>query len=135
MAIMTVQVTETMADFIQWANDKGQDEIMRIVDERIRKLKEWNENNPRVADEDGFIWDNALEPNDGIDQWKHGGDCNKCRKIRYCGTECRANKLLKRITTPFLYQAYLEDHPEAAAKEAAKTITPEDILKMAGAEQ
>ena len=32
------------------------------------------------------------------------------------------------------YQAYLEDHPEVTAKEAAKSITPEDVLKMVNAE-
>lgn len=130
----TIQVTENMGEFIQWANKKGQEEIMRIIRERLAKLKEWDEQNHHVTDEDGFKWDNALEPNDGNDQWKHGGDCNGCRKIDYCNKQCRANRLLKRITTPFLYQAYLDDHPEAAAKEAVNSITPDDILKMVNAE-
>lgn len=25
------------------------------------------------------------------DQWKHGGDCNKCRRKKYCGTPCKAS--------------------------------------------
>ena len=135
MADTTVQVTEQMAGLIDWANSKGQEDIERMIREKLLKLKEWDAQNPRVADENGFKWDAALEPNDGNDQWKHGGDCNKCRKINYCGTKCRANKLLKNITTPFLYQAYLEENPEAAAKEAAKSITPDDVLKMVGAEE
>ena len=134
MAEMTVQVTETMADFVQWANDKGKDEIMKMVVDRLARLKEFNDTAPGQADVDGFKWDNVLEPNDGVDQWKHGGDCNKCRKASYCLTKCRPNKLLKRITTPFLYQAYLEEHPEAAAKEAKKSITPEDVLRMVNAD-
>ena len=131
----TIQVTEQMGRFIDWANNKGQEEVVRIIRERLAKLKEWDEENHHVADEDGFKWDDALEPNDGNDQWKHGGDCNQCRKISYCGRQCRANKLLKRITTPFLYQAYLEDHPEAAAKEVASSITPDDVLKMVNADE
>jgi len=134
MAEMTVQVTENMANFIGWANAKGQDEVMKMVRERLEKLKDFDEKNPHMADADGFKWDKALEPNDGVDQWKNGGDCNKCRKIDYCMTKCRANRLLKQITTPFLYQAYLEDCPEAAAKEAGKTLRPEDVLKMVNAQ-
>lgn len=123
-----------MGDFIGWANAKGQDEIMQMVSERLAKLKEFDKECPHMTDPDGFRWDDALEPNENVDQWKHGGDCNKCRKVNYCLTKCRANKLLKRITTPFLYQAYLEEHPEAAAKEAKKSITPEDVLKMVNAQ-
>lgn len=134
MAEMTIQVTEQMGDFIGWANAKGQDEIMQMVSERLAKLKEFDRECPHMTDPDGFRWDDALEPNENVDQWKHGGDCNKCRKVNYCLTKCRANKLLKRITTPFLYQAYLEEHPEAAAKEAKKSITPEDVLKMVNAQ-
>ena len=136
MAEMTVQVTETMADFIQWANDKGQEEIMKMVNDRILELKEFGKHYPHgQVDHDGFKWDDALEPNNGVEQWKYGGDCNKCRKVKYCLTKCRPNKLLKQITTPFLYQKYLEEHPEAAAKEVSKSITPEDVLKMVGADE
>ena len=134
MAEMTVQVTEKMNDFINWANSKGKEEVMGMVHDRLMKLKEHDKNNPHMKDEDGFVWDNALEPNDGVEQWKHGGDCNKCRKINYCLTKCRANKKLKQVTTPFLYQAYLEEHPEVAAKEAQTSITPEDMLKMVNAQ-
>lgn len=131
---MTVQVSENMANFVEWANGKGQDEIMRMISERLMKLKEHNDIAPGKADDDGFKWDNALEPNDGVEQWKHGGDCNKCRKLSYCLTKCRPNRKLKEITTPFLYRAYLEEVPEAAAKEARKSITPEDVLKMVNAQ-
>lgn len=126
----TVQVTEQMADFIEWANTKGQEEITRMIRERLMRLKEHDRDAPGIADDDGFKWDAAIEPNDGVEQWKHGGDCNKCRKASYCGTKCRANKLLKQITTPFLYQLYLDDCPEAAAKEVKRSMTPEDVLKM-----
>jgi len=135
MAEMTVQVTETMASFVDWANEKGQEEIMRLVGERIAELKDFAEHYPHgQVDHDGFKWDDALEPNDGVEQWKHGGDCNKCRKVKYCLTKCRANKLLKQITTPYLYKLYLEEHPEAAAKEVKNSITPEDVLKMVDAQ-
>ena len=134
MAEHTVQVTEQMADFIGWANVKGQDEVMKMINERLEKLKEFDRQNPRMTDSDGFKWDDALEPNDGNDQWKHGGDCNKCRKANYCMTKCRPNRMLKQITTPFLYHAYLEENPEAAAKEAGKSIKPEDVLRMVNAQ-
>ena len=134
MTDTTIRVTEQMADFIAWANEKGQESVEQMIHDRLLKLKEHDKEAPGVADENGFKWDKALEPNSGNDQWKYGGDCNKCRKVGYCGTQCRANKLLKKITTPFLYQAYLEDHPEVTAKEAAKSITPEDVLKMVNAE-
>ena len=26
------------------------------------------------------------------DQWKGGGDCRKCRRLKYCKTECKAHK-------------------------------------------
>lgn len=132
MAVETVQVTETMASFIDWAVNKGQEEIMRMIRERLAELKAWNDKNKpiRRRDEDGFIWDDRLEPNDHVDQWMHGGDCNLCRKKNYCGTKCKANKLLKEITTPFLYAKYIEEHPEAAAREAQKAIRPEDVIAM-----
>ena len=28
---------------------------------------------------------------DNSEQWKHGGDCDKCRRKKYCGTPCRAS--------------------------------------------
>lgn len=134
MADMTVQVTESMGDFIKWASEKGKEQVMDMIRERLLKLKEFDANNPHMKDENGFVWDQALDPNDGDNQWKHGGDCNKCRKVGYCLTKCRANKLLKNITTPFLYQCYLDEHPEIAAKEMHNRITPEDFVKMVGAQ-
>ena len=130
--INEIQVTEKMAAFIQWANDKGEDEIRKMIRDRLAMLKEECANNGGRPDSDGFKWDDALEPNDDVNQWKHGGDCNLCRKVSYCLTKCRPNRLLKAITTPFLYQCYLEEHPEAAASEAAKSITPEDVIKGLG---
>lgn len=29
---------------------------------------------------------------DGNDQWKHGGNCNHCRRAKYCKKECSAHK-------------------------------------------
>ena len=26
------------------------------------------------------------------EQWKHGGDCNKCRRKKYCSKACSENK-------------------------------------------
>lgn len=127
-----IQVTEQMAAFIQWANEKGEDETRRIIRDRLLMLKEECEKTGGHVDSDGFKWDDALEPNEDVDQWKHGGDCNLCRKINYCNTRCRANKLLRSITTPFLYQCYIEEHPEVAAKEAGKSVTPEDVIKQLG---
>jgi len=130
MAEQLLQVSEEMADFVKWAYDKGREEITRMVNERLAELKEFSEKNNGHPDEDGFKWDPALEPNDGVDQFHHGGDCNKCRKIKFCGKKCRPNRLLKAITTPYLYQAYLEDHPEVAAKKVIGAIKPEDVAQM-----
>ena len=99
-------------------------EMTYQVSEKMAKFIEWVNR---------FVWDDALEKNDGVEQWKHGGDCNECRRRGYCLTQCRPNKLLKKITTPFLYAAYLEEHPEIVAEEAKNRITPEDVLKMVGA--
>lgn len=131
MANNDIQVTEQMGDFILWAYEKGEDEIRKMVRECLAEVKAHAEetNNTHKRGEEG--WDDSLEPNDGNDQWKHGGDCNLCRKIDYCGTKCRANKLLKRITTPYLYQRFLADVPEAAAKYGG-TFNTEQIMKDAG---
>ena len=131
MAERTIQVTEQMADFIGWAGAKGEDTIRGMIRDYLAELKEKAEatNNWKKARETG--WDDAIAPNDDVDQWKHGGDCNLCRKADYCLTKCRANKLLKKITTPFLYQKFLEDVPEAAAKYGGKFDT-EQIMKDAG---
>lgn len=134
MAEKTIQVTEWMADFIQWASDKGQEEITKLINDRLKMLKEECALKKGAPDSDGFKWDDALEPNDGNNQWKHGGDCNKCRKVNYCMTKCRPNKLLKQITTPFLYRCYLDENPEAVAKRAAQGITPDQLLEQLGAE-
>jgi len=133
MAEMTMQVTEKMNAFIQWAASKGQDEIMRMINERLMMLKEECRLNHGMHDSQGFVWNDLLEPSDEPEQWKHGGDCNKCRRLSYCLKKCRANKLLKKITTPFLYEQYLADSPEAAAQEVAG-MTPEQLLEQFGIE-
>lgn len=135
MAEVTVQVTEKMADFIGWANVKGEDEVRRLIREYLAKVKEKSEVSKDSHVDEGFKWDDALEPNDGVDQWKHGGDCNLCRKSNFCGTQCRANKLLKKITTPFLYQMYLDENPDAAAKYTGSGMNTEDIMRQVGALQ
>ena len=131
MAEQTVTVTEWMADFIQWVDGKGEDEIRRIVREHLAEIKEQNETSQDAHIDEGYKWDDALEPNDNVDQWKHGGDCNLCRKSKYCMTKCRANKLLKKIATPLLYQLYLTENPEAVAKNKAGMNT-ESLMKQIG---
>lgn len=131
MAELTLQVTEQMADFIGWANVKGQDEIRRLIREHLAEIKAQSEISKESRVDEGYKWDDALEPNDGVDQWKHGGDCNLCRKSSFCGAKCRANKLLKKIVTPFLYQMYLDENPEAAAK-ASGAMDPESMMKQLG---
>lgn len=134
MTKMTVQVPEWMADFIGWAEAKGQDSVRAMVREYVNKLRKENDVSQESRITEGFKWDPVLEPNDDVDQWKHGGDCNLCRKIGYCMTKCRANKTLQRITTPFLYQQYLEENPDAAAKRKIEGIDPQTILNMVNAQ-
>lgn len=128
----TVQVTEKMAAFIEWAQSKGEEEVRKLIRDRLRMLKDECAKTSNHVDSDGYKWDDALEPNDGNNQWKYGGDCNLCRKLPYCLTKCRPNKLLKKITTPFLYECYLQENPEAVAKEAAGSVTPDDVIKGLG---
>lgn len=125
MAEMTVQVTEQMANFIGWANVKGEDEIRRITREHLAEIKE----EAKMKGNKLAGWDDALEPNDGNDQWKHGGDCNLCRKASYCMTKCRANKLLKKITTPLLYQEYVNENPDLVAQTLDPMKLAESIQK------
>lgn len=127
----TITVSEWMAEFIDWAMNKGEDETRQMIREHLAEIKKEYETSKGSRIDSGFKWDKALEPNDGADQWKHGGDCNLCRKIDYCATKCRANKLLKKITTPFLYQKYLEENPDAAAKRVAG-MDPESLMKQLG---
>ena len=128
-----LSVSPKMGRFIKWAESLGEEKLREMVRDKILELKEYSKDKPRgQRDKDGFVWDDALEPNDGHDQWKSGGDCNLCRKKKYCGTQCRPNKVMKRMITPFLYQIYLDENPEAAAEEVATSMTPEDVLKMVG---
>lgn len=130
----TIEVTEKMSKFIDWVNELGEEEIRKRVREKLVELRDMPKN---VKDKDGFFWDIRLEPNDNANQYKFGGDCNLCKRNKFCNTQCGANKALKKITTPFLYQMYLDENPEAAAQEAAGngvSITPDDVLKMVGAD-
>lgn len=132
MAEQQIEVTEKMAKFIDWAYDLGEEEVRRRVREKIMELRDMP---PHTRDKNGFFWDIRLEPNDNFDQYRYGGDCNLCKRKKYCSTQCGANKALKKVTTPTLYQMYLDENPEAAAEEAAATaarMTPEDVLKMVG---
>lgn len=127
-----IEVTEKMAKFIDWAYSLGEEEVRRRVREKIMELKNMP---PNMRDKDGLFWDIRLEPNDSFDQYRNGGDCNLCKRKNYCNTQCGANKALKKVTTPTLYQMYLDENPEAAAEEAAAVaakMTPEDVLKMVG---
>ena len=132
MTETTIQVNENMADFISWANSKGEDEIRRLIREHLSEIKKQSEISGESRVDDGYQWDDAMEPNDDVDQWKHGGDCNLCRKADYCMTKCRANRKLKAVTTPYLYSLYLQDVPEAAAKSASAGINTEALMRQAG---
>lgn len=125
----TIQVTEKMGKLIDWVNGLGEEETRRRIREKICELRDMPKN---TQDKDGFFWDIRLEPNDNPDQYRHGGDCNLCKRKEYCGTQCGANKALKKITTSLLYQMYMDENPEAAAEEAANRITPQDVLNMVG---
>lgn len=126
-----IEVTEKMAKFIDWVYELGEEEVRKRIRERLVTLRDMPKN---TKDKDGFFWDVRLEPNDGSNQYRYGGDCNLCKRKEYCATQCGANKKLKEITTPMLYQMYLDENPEAAATETAERITPEDLLKMVGAD-
>ena len=39
------------------------------------------------------------------EQWKTDGDCSKCRRVKYCGATCMANK---KATRQKMYQAMLK---------------------------
>lgn len=130
MVEQTVQVTEEMAAFIEWANQKGIDEVRKIIRDKIDDLRNRQEKARYIPDEDGLIYDPLLEESDSTDQWKGGGDCNKCRRVNYCLKKCRANRLLKAISTPALYKVYLAEHPEVIAKGIAHSIKAEDVARM-----
>jgi len=115
----TITVSEWMADFIAWAGTKSEEELRKMIREHLAEIKEDWETSKESHIDDGFKWDPVLEPNDGVEQWKRGGDCTLCRKASYCLKKCRPNRLLKKITTPFLYQQYLTEVPEAEAKQVA----------------
>ena len=125
-----IEVTEKMAKFIDWCNSLGEDEVHRRVREKIIEVADMP---VEARINDGIRFDIRLMPNDEKDQYHNGGDCNLCKRKSYCGRQCGANKALKKVTTPFLYQMYLDENPEAAMEEAAKRITPDDVLKMVGA--
>lgn len=131
MVEQTVQVTEGMAEFIEWVASKGEDDVREMIRDWLAELKKHSEDVGNTHKKGEIGWDAALEPNDGNDQWKHGGDCNLCRKASYCLTKCRANKMLKKFTTPLLYQAYLDDVPEAAAKHSG-AFDNEAMMKQLG---
>ena len=130
MAEVTLQVKEWIADLIGWLNVQGEDKVRQMVRDRLTEIKADYDKSKKSRVDDGYKWNDLLTPNDNDDQWKHGGDCNLCRKVKFCGRQCKANKLLKKITTPFLYQMYLEEHPEAVVKSRNIGISPEDVVKM-----
>ena len=134
MVERTIQVTEGMAEFIQWLNDQGEDAVREKIRTYLAKIKEEHDVAKESRVTDGFKWDAALEPNDGNNQWKHGGDCNLCRKVSYCLTQCRPNRLLKQVSHPMLYQMYLEENPDAAAK-AMAAMNPEKLAQQLGVPQ
>lgn len=129
----TYEVSEKMAKFIDWCYSLGEEEVRRLVREKIYSLKEEMSKLPKgMKNSSGESWDDRLEPNDGPDQFRHGGDCNLCRRAKYCGTQCKPNKLLKGITTMYLYEKYVDEHPEAMEEDIKKNLTPDDLLRMVG---
>ena len=128
----TITVTEWMAEFLEWlAKNNTPEELRQKVRDHLAEIKQQWETSKDSHIDLGYKWDPALEPNDGDDQWKRGGDCTLCRKVGYCLKKCRPNKLMKKITTPFLYNMYITEVPEAAAKQVAG-MDPETLMKQLG---
>ena len=115
MAENEILVSERVAKLVDWANEKGQAAIQKMVRDCMESLRG-----------DRF-WDIRMEPNDGPEQWKHGGDCLRCRRLGYCKKKCKANRLLKSFSTPYLWSQYLLEHPE----EQQTSETTKEILKAA----
>lgn len=128
------QEKKQIPDLISWMLGKGEEEIRRIVREHLADVHDAVETAKKSAGVNVPWWDDIITPNDDRSQWRQGGDCTVCGKRKYCKTQCRANRMLKRATSPFLYQEYLAEYPEAEALIAAKKLTPEQLLKMLGIE-
>lgn len=48
-----------------------------------------------------------------LDQWRSEGDCNKCRRKKYCSKQCKARKLhnnyiLQKAITSKPYKTFLD---------------------------
>ena len=127
-----VTLTGKMADFVAWTQAQGKDTVTKMIREHLEMLKAEYANVP--FNKDGFRWDDILTPNDGSDQWKQGGDCNYCRREPYCKKQCRANRELKKVATPFLYEQFLADNPEDMVKSAHDSLTPDKLLDQLGIE-
>lgn len=128
------QDKKQIPDFMSWAISIGEEALRKKVRDHLAEMKDSAEAAKKAAEVNGSWWNDIIEPNDNNDQWKQGGDCNLCKRREYCKTKCRANKYLKRATSPFLYQEYLTEYPEAETLIAAKKLTPEQLLKMLGIE-
>ena len=130
MAEVTVQVPEWLGDIIGWVNTLGEEKVRQMVRDRLAEVKDDYNKSKKSHIDDGFMWNDLLAPNDNDDQWKQGGDCTLCRKSIFCSKQCKANKLLKKIVSPFLIQMYFDEHPEAAVKTGLVGLTPKDIMRM-----
>lgn len=71
------------------------------------------------------------------DQWKSGGDCGQCRREKYCGTKCRANreyvkqmqdealqKAIDQIMRPFV-EKELKEEAEGTAEQEESILAKE----------
>ena len=43
------------------------------------------------------------------EQWKHGGDCTKCRRQKYCSKECKASRNATERYVSGLVAKYITD--------------------------
>jgi len=128
------QEKKQIPDFMSWAISKGEEGLRKMVRDHLAEMKESVETARKSGEINVTFWDDIIAPSDDRSQWRQGGDCTMCGKKAYCKTKCRANRTLKKATSPFLYQEYLAEYPEAEALIAAKKLTPEQLLKMLGIE-
>lgn len=49
------------------------------------------------------------------EQWKTGGDCNKCRRQSYCNKPCKQSR---QQFVKYLIEQYTKEHPEILDSDA-----------------
>lgn len=68
------------------------------------------------------------------EQWKSGGNCNQCRKTKYCKTRCTQNKkLAKKLAEEALWKAFNNQAPVKVFKQMEETVGKEsEVLSNMG---